>query len=657
MISFFLLSCSEDQITKSTHQYKIDLETLDTLQGGAISEIQYLDSLFLRLGYERNSVEKREVLFKLALKYYNLSLYGNYLRASMAVHQSALADADSLHIAKSKYYLGDYYEAVSTFDSALIYYRSSEQIYKLRKDSLNWGKVKLYKAGILYDVGSFEQSEIEAVQALKLIDVQGNTRLKYEALQLIALSLKELDNYSESLSYFYKAIDQLSILEMTEKDKNILFSKAACYNNIGLIYSKMGLHYKALEKYEKARKTPEINSSRLKLYTILLTNISYSRLQLGDTLGIYNELISSMRLKDSIDFKPGIVSSKTLLGEYFLFKKDTLAALKELQEAYRLAKEINSGYDMKYTLKLLSANDKLKGGEYSEQLLRISDSVNRVDRATRNKFTRIAYETSEIQKRNDVLMKRESVIFSIVTVTALVLSLLFLLYRLKIYSKSLLAEKRQQDADKLIYQMMIDKNSEMETARKGERQRISQDLHDGVINSIFTIRYNLAQLSTANNSMKDNLLDELTTVESQIRQFSHDLSQNAFFNSDNFPEMLSILIESQKNTFNTVFDSLIDKGINWESLSVEKKISLYRILQEAFQNIHKYSQATQCMVTIMAINKNIKLTVRDNGVGFNLRKVKMGLGIKNMKNRISAVGGSFNLETQEGMGALIVVVL
>ena len=87
------------------------------------------------------------------------------------------------------------------------------------------------------------------------------------------------------------------------------------------------------------------------------------------------------------------------------------------------------------------------------------------------------------------------------------------------------------------------------------------------------------------------------------------------------------------------------------------QLNLYRILQEQMSNILKYSKASHLTVILKYINNKIRMTVRDNGIGFNTENHTEGIGLNNIRKRVELFWGSFKLNTAEGKGCEIIVEL
>jgi signal transduction histidine kinase len=100
---------------------------------------------------------------------------------------------------------------------------------------------------------------------------------------------------------------------------------------------------------------------------------------------------------------------------------------------------------------------------------------------------------------------------------------------------------------------------------------------------------------------------------------------------------------------NLADESNIDKNI---------EVTLYRILQEALNNVIKYANANEVNVQLRDYNDILMLTVEDDGSGFDVEEAKssdIGFGLRSMQNRIDAISGVLEIESAPGKGTFIVV--
>lgn len=657
--NLFLLitSCQKKENIEYENRAKVLLNNFDLPLSKDNNKEKTVDTISLYLLKQENDSINRNLLFKVANKYYELSKYDKYLKLTKKVTELALEQKDTSHMAKSMCFLGEYYEEKAQLDSSFSYYSRSEKLYRKLKDTLNSGRTALYKAGILFDSGNFTESEIGAINALKFLSKTNNTRLVYESYILVALSLKELNNFEESLKYFDLALNQLQRLESENyPEDKLVKSRISCFNNIGRVYEKQQNYNEAIFFYEKGLALQDLKLYYPKSYAMLLDNMAYSKMKAGNFKDIDILLFESLKISDSMDVDQGIISSKINIGEYYLYKNDTIKGLSYITEGFKLAKKIEAGSFIIRSLKLLMENDSENKTYYSNLYIKTNDSIQNVERITRNKFARIAYETDQIEEKNEILSQKNTAIILGSTIIIIFLGIFFALYRLKSKNKELLFIKEQQEANEKIYQLMLAQQSETEEARNEERNRIAMELHDGIVNSVFTTRFNLMQLESSSPNKKQQLINELEKTEQEIRRVSHDLTQNLLFEDKTLPDILITLVNSQQNQFNTKFDLTIDKYIDWSTISSAHKIHIYRIIQEAIQNSNKYSKAEKCYIMLLKTRDKITIRIWDDGIGFNPEKVKHGIGLKNIKDRTKILNGELKISSSAENGTCLEII-
>lgn len=192
-----------------------------------------------------------------------------------------------------------------------------------------------------------------------------------------------------------------------------------------------------------------------------------------------------------------------------------------------------------------------------------------------------------------------------------------------------------------------------------ERQRLSRELHDGLGQHILAIKMKLERAEKANPELKQQIIDEaknlLTTASREVVSMSENLMPPVLtqFGLISAIENLCEEIRSNKDiNINFSFNELPEKCDN------NIKIYLYRILQEALNNIVKHAEATQVDVNFLFENDTIHLSIKDNGKGFDTEpKRKSGNGIYNMHDRAEILGGTFQITSTRGTGTIIEVKL
>lgn len=188
---------------------------------------------------------------------------------------------------------------------------------------------------------------------------------------------------------------------------------------------------------------------------------------------------------------------------------------------------------------------------------------------------------------------------------------------------------------------------------------ISQEIHDNVGQtlSLAKIQLNIiAQGSNENNSLLSDAKDSVSKALADLRDIANSL------NSDRVKLLtLSEMIghELQRiNKLGIINTNLKVAGIEG-AIPDQKKLILFRIIQESLQNILKHSFAKNIEVIFKYTNLLLQVLIIDDGVGFNqdLLAAKAGLGLQNIKSRALLIGGSASIDSYINKGTTITIIL
>nr|WP_294935726.1 tetratricopeptide repeat-containing sensor histidine kinase [uncultured Flavobacterium sp.] len=613
-----------------------------------------LDSLDIVLSKKRNDSLIRQCYLKIADKYYSINKLQKSLHTSRKVCKMGMEKNDSIVIAKSLYYMGDCYESTKK-DSAFYYYLQAEKIYKRINDVENWGRMHFFKAYILFYEGSYTESEIELTKALVLLRGTKNYKLTYSSYNLLANALEGQNNYSEALKYHQLALGEVSKLREDKNDEDETQNyELNTLNNLGHLYIKTEKYEDAIPLLQEVIATKDIKTKWLYLYSTALNNLAYAKMKTGDYRNLPEMFYTSLQIREKLNSKAGIVSSKIRLGEFYLLRKDTAKAISLFNEGYTMSYEIKSHHDILYSLNLLAKIDTENSRFYSAKYIKISDSIAKLERAIQNKYARISYETEKLETEKKNLVKRNITIAITFVLFILFLVVLLIISSLRAKNKEMLHAQQQQEANEEIYKLLMEQQEKILKAREEEKDRIAMELHDGIMNRIYGVRMNLGFFNSKCDEQsiekRKDYIVELQNIEKEIRVISHDLKGDSFIRDREYADMCQFLLHNQEGVTNTVFDCHIDKDIPWESVSSTLKITIYRIIQEAILNVNKYADAEKCVVSISLFDDQIKLIIDDNGKGFDIQEARKGIGLKNIEQRVASEKGVLKIETAPGKG-------
>jgi signal transduction histidine kinase len=205
--------------------------------------------------------------------------------------------------------------------------------------------------------------------------------------------------------------------------------------------------------------------------------------------------------------------------------------------------------------------------------------------------------------------------------------------------------------------------SQLLAAQEKERRLIANELHDSIGSALSVIKFKVedaVQQMEQGVATPESLKGLIPTVQQTIEE-SRRIQTNL---RPSILDDLGILttLDWHCREFQKIFSHIrIEKEINLSENDVpySLKTVIYRISQEALNNIAKHSKADLITLSLRKNDGPIELTVRDNGQGFNMEEIfsmestRKGLGLGSMRERTELSGGSFTIESVLGKGTTI----
>jgi signal transduction histidine kinase len=200
--------------------------------------------------------------------------------------------------------------------------------------------------------------------------------------------------------------------------------------------------------------------------------------------------------------------------------------------------------------------------------------------------------------------------------------------------------------------------SQLLLAEEQERKRIARELHDGLGQSLNAIAVNVrTTLERVGDKVKTGFesLEAIMPIIHQSIEEVHRIGMNLrpslLDDLGLLPTLGWFVREYQK-----IYPSIrIEKQTEIEETQVPDplKAVIYRILQEALNNIAKHSKANLVSISLRKKDDRIELVIEDNGIGFDMESVKNGFGLGSMRERAEFSVGSFDIESVKGKGTVI----
>ncbi len=193
-----------------------------------------------------------------------------------------------------------------------------------------------------------------------------------------------------------------------------------------------------------------------------------------------------------------------------------------------------------------------------------------------------------------------------------------------------------------------------------ERTYIGHELHDNVIQIMISARLHLDGLkgrTKEEKAVKAKTTDLILTAIEETRRLSRKLAASQLKNAGLLTAIAQLLNDLRiTGRFNIKFNSSLDIDTEY-CLREEKKVAIYRIVQEQINNIIRHSKAKNIRVNIMQNNSGVILYTFDDGIGFDLPKVPKGMGLAGIQSRAKAFKGMVDIVTAPGKGCSITILI
>jgi len=218
--------------------------------------------------------------------------------------------------------------------------------------------------------------------------------------------------------------------------------------------------------------------------------------------------------------------------------------------------------------------------------------------------------------------------------------------------------KEAEEALRRSEETLRELSTQLLRAQEEGRKRVARELHDGVNQTLTAIKFalesRLSHMPTADAAPG-------TSFEKIVSLVQHAIDETRRIQMDLRPPLLDDLgILATLSWFTREFENVyshirVERDIETSEEDVPHllKIVIFRIVQEALNNVAKHSRATLATVRLRSVGGGIELAIEDDGRGFDLDTPSRGFGLMNMRERAELSGGTFEIQSSSGRGTSI----
>ena len=508
---------------------------------------------------------------------------------------------------------------------------------------------------------------------------------------------KEVGNYKEEINLYFKALHLAEELKdtvvITKIYNNIAdafarqtqFGEAAKYHLLALAIRKkqhdtqgmissyigLGVGYTQQENYQLAKlyydTAATLLTNKTDNYTLAKYHANYAALlkDIGRKPEAIEHIKKSIELNEAIGNVNGNLVSYANLGAIY----EELNKVDEAKEVYlktlQISKEVNNIQWQKQAYLGLATTSYARG-EYQAscdnyfEYTTIKDSLQSIEIASNMNELNTKYETEK--KENEIKLLKQNAQIKNLEIAQQKLQIQKrnytllggLLLLIVLASGAYFWFGKQQLKNKLAKEITIRETEE------GERARIAKDIHDDLGSGLSKInflselvfkqaehhaelKHNVESISETAKKMVDNMRDLVWALNPDNTTLANLIARVREYSSDYLED------------FPIELKSSYPENIPQLPITKESHRGIFMVAKESLNNIVKHSHATEVEIIAQLTNQNLSITIEDNGVGFDIKNYQAGNGLHNMKSRIVAAGGSFEINSNLKKGTRITI--
>ncbi len=469
------------------------------------------------------------------------------------------------------------------------------------------------------DLKQFDKAKeylLDIIERKIILKDESGLSQSYNTLANVYVDTK---NYNEGLTYYNKA------LSIGTKRRDTL-GLAYTYNNLARSYSKQK-NFKDANKYWQS--SYDLFNKTTDAYGIAMitNNMAYINGELGNQDKAIEFAKKAVVYSTEHDIQVELMRAHGNLFDAYFEKKDYDNAYAEHEAMIKLKEE-------QFSKDIASATAEAEQ-KYNAKIQKDSIALLNYDKKV---------NTLLLQEQNEKITQRNYLILLITMITILIGTVSYLLFmRLKNKKNKQLQEQENEASLKIIQ------------SEQTERMRIARELHDGIGQKLTVLKMYASVNETENNTSTGGTVSSSNrSVTKQIELLDSTINEVRGISHNLMPEIINLgLVPAVKDlcakinevgTINCVFNYDETQPLKF---ATNIELSIYRIVQEVLNNMIKHANAKQITVSFSVINTNLKISIADDGVGFDTKKIytSSGIGWSNIITRARIINANLDVNS------------
>lgn len=557
----------------------------------------------------------------------------NYSRAIQIFEETSSCKS----LVKARNNLANYYNSLSLYEEAIVQYKWCIDILNECPNTYQKAVINRNLAGLYFN---FEKKPKKAIELFrealnvfqKLDENQKNAQHIVGILNQLTFLHLYIKNIDESASFVLEAEKYLTKYTSVDGKYNLDLNKA----NLFKLQKKFS---KSNELFNNLEKEIESNSN-LSIYQPRFY-IEFSEFLIQKSIKQNSKKI--FKLLNKADSLAKEQSKIEIQSQVALLKSRVYNTLNQHQIAYN---ELLKHKD--FNNQLINA-EKIRVLQSKKHQLQFIEQENK---RQKEKLEQQKIHQKNMLDKNKLEKQNLRIIVIGLVVFAILIGILFWLYSLK---KKSSINKLKLEADNNELELKLSNHEREEEyklfqksieSKKEEQNRISRNLHDN-------IGANLAAIKLALDDEKDSVFGKLIDdVYQEVRNLSYELNELSE-SKDLFHQMIQAYLNNIATISGISIHYEVYPNVDFEKMQSVQKREIFSIIRELVNNSLTHSKTKNMEIIFSKDQDNIHLYFEDFGIGFDVSKIKPGLGLSNIQKRVSILDGNFELDARINRGVII----
>lgn len=551
------------------------------------------------------------------------------------------------------------------FDSSLLLNQWAVVLSREMKDTLSIAKT-LFNTGNSYRFsGDYEAAVRSYEEGKTLFERRGNDSLSAIGDDILQGLYTDMKQYEKSRLHGERAVAAMRKWKST-------WQLGVGLNNLGNNYAGMRQFAPAKKAYEEALAIAvKLNDKNMELSQYLNLGDLELQQEQYDRLNVWFN--KALVIADELELEESKAIALSGLAHYYHHQHQFAKARQLAEQALQLTfqndlRKVRAGVYVQLSHLAYAMQDPVGGHHYHILGGMLEDSLLDETLLKTTNELEVKYETARKEtainrleaahRIQELSIKNKNMLIIFLSILAIGIGVVvFLLYR---------SYRHRQQLQQLRINELETEKQLMATAAvlKGEEQeraRMAKDLHDGLGGMLSGVKYSLNtvrgnMMMTADNAAAfERSLDMLDSSIGEMRRIAHNMLPEALitFGLENALEGFCQDINGS-GVLQVRYQAL---GLEGLELEQSKAIIIYRIVQELLTNTLKHAGAKRAIVQLTRNGDELNITVEDDGKGFDYKEQLEGMGWKNIRNRVSFLNGTLDVDAGKGTSVFIVIPL